>query len=147
MTTINPSQFIQAHNSGILSTLSASEPGYPFGSVIPYIVTKKGGIAIFISHLAEHTNNIEENDKVSLTIFDPINEKDPSAGSRITCLANAKKSIDEIALREAYLKTFPQAAIILALPGFHFYTLTLTKIRLVAGFGQVKWLNAKQLSL
>lgn len=145
MTTFNPGQFIRKQNFGILSTHSQSEPGYPFGSVTPYIVSSEGDIAIFISHLAEHTHNIEANSKVSLTIFDAINAD--NAGARITCLANAEQAEDETTLRQNYLIQFPDAAVILDLPGFHFYLLKLTKIRLIAGFGQVKWLNAKQLSL
>ncbi|NOQ93568.1 MAG: hypothetical protein GQ547_02905 [Methylophaga sp.] len=147
MTTLNPSQFIHSHNYGVLSTHSVSESGYPFGSVTPYIISDEGDIAILISHLAEHTHNINANPKVSLTVFDPKDAENPSAGARITCLANAEKETNDEALREHYLRQFPESEIILGLPGFHFYLLKLTKIRLVAGFGQVKWLDAKQLSL
>jgi len=147
MTTLNPSQFIRDQQYGVLSTHSLSEPGYPFGSITPYIINDEGDLAILISHLAEHTHNIEANPKVSLTIFDPQDSENPSAGARITCLAQVEKSQDETALRVDYLQQFPDSEIILGLPGFHFYLLKLTKIRLVAGFGQAKWLEATQLSL
>ena len=147
MTRLDPSQFINAQQYGVLSTHSLSETGYPFGSITPYIISDDGDIAIFISHLAEHTHNIEANPKVSLTIFDPSDAENPSAGARITCLAEAEKSSAETDLHNKYLRQFPESEIILGLPGFHFYLLKLTKIRLVAGFGQVKWLDAKQLSL
>ncbi|NOQ82079.1 MAG: hypothetical protein GQ548_06115 [Methylophaga sp.] len=146
MTTIDPSQFIQSQQYGVLSTHSLSESGYPFGSVTPYIISGNGDIAIFISHLAEHTHNIEANSKVSLTIFDPADADNPTAGARVTCLANAEKADDETLLRKMYLEQFPQSEMILELPGFHFYLLKLTKIRLVSGFGQVKWLDVKQLT-
>jgi len=147
MTTLDPSEFINAQQYGVLSTHSLSESGYPFGSITPYIISDDGNIAILISHLAEHTHNIEANPKVSLTIFDPRDAKNPSAGARITCLANVEKEDNETELRKDYLRQFPESEIILGLPGFHFYLLKLTKIRLVAGFGQVKWIDAKQLSL
>lgn len=147
MNKLNPSQFIQAQNYGVLSTHSKSEEGYPFGSITPYIISDEGDIAIFISHLAEHTQNIKENSKVSLTIFDPADAKNPSAGARITCLALAQRAKNETQLRINYLKQFPSAAVTLDLPGFNFYLLTLTKIRLVAGFGQIAWLTPTQLSL
>ncbi len=147
MTSLDPSQFIKAQQYGVLSTHSLSEFGYPFGSITPYIISDDGDIAIFISHLAEHTHNIEANPKVSLTIFDPKDADNPSAGARITCLAKVEKSTIETDLRDKYLRQFPESEIILGLPGFHFYLLKLTKIRLVAGFGQVTWLDAKQLSL
>jgi putative heme iron utilization protein len=69
MTTLIPSQFIRDPRYGMLSTLSLAESGYPFGSVTPYIINDEGDIAIFISHLAEHTHNIQANPKVSLTIL------------------------------------------------------------------------------
>jgi len=147
MTTLNPSQFIKAQQYGVLSTHSLTEPGYPFGSITPYIINDQGDLAILISHLAEHTHNIEANPKVSLTIFDPKDADNPSAGARITCLAEVEKAPDETNLRVDYLRQFPDSEIILGLPGFHFYLLKLSKIRLVAGFGQVKWLETKQLSL
>lgn len=147
MTVLEPSEFIRAQHYGVLSTHSLSESGYPFGSITPYIISDDGDIAIFISHLAEHTHNIEANSKVSLTIFDPKDATNPSAGARITCLANAEKETNDTELRNTYLRQFPESETILGLPGFHFYLLTLSKIRLVAGFGQVKWIDAKQLSL
>ncbi len=147
MTKLDPKQFIQAQRYGVLSTHSYSETGYPFGSITPYIISDNGDIAIFISHLAEHTHNIIANAKVSLTIFDPADANDPSAGARITCLAIAKRVEDERQLRADYLEQFPNSVTTLALPGFNFYVLKLIKIRLVAGFGQVKWLDPASLDL
>tara|TARA_R110002050_G_scaffold57423_3_gene128897 strand:- start:53379 stop:53822 length:444 start_codon:yes stop_codon:yes gene_type:complete len=147
MTILSPSQFIRKQRYGVLSTLSVAESGYPFGSITPYIISAEGDIAIFISHLAEHTHNIQANVKVSLTIFDPEDADNPMAGARVTCLAAAIHAEDETPLRTDYLNKFPDSEIILSLPGFHFYLLKLVKIRLVAGFGQVRWLTPEELSL
>lgn len=147
MTTLKPSQFIRDQRYGVLSTFSLAESGYPFGSMTPYIINADGDIAIFISHLAEHTHNIQANPKVSLTIFDPEDAPNPTAGPRITCLAVATIATNEMQLREDYLNQFPDAQMILTLPGFHFYLLKLVKIHLVAGFGKVKWLTPEQLDL
>jgi len=147
MIDLDPSEFIGNQHYGVLTTHSQAESGYPFGSITPYIISEQGDIAIFISHLAEHTHNIEANPKVSLTIFDPTDAKNPSAGTRITCLAKAEQAKEEKVLRENYLIQFPDMAMTLDLPGFHFYLLKITKIRLVAGFGKVKWLDAKKLTL
>lgn len=147
MTILTPSQFIKNQRYGVLSTHSVAEPGYPFGSITPYIINAEGDIAIFISHLAEHTHNIKVHSKVSLTIFDPKDAANPLAGPRITCLAVATPAENETTLRIDYLSKFPDAEMILSLPGFHFYLLKLIKIRLVAGFGQLKWLMPDQLLL
>lgn len=147
MTALSPSQFIRNQRYGVLSTHSLAESGYPFGSITPYIISAEGDIAIFISHLAEHTQNIQANPKVSLTIFDPNDAENPTSGPRISCLAQAIIAENDFSLREAYLNRFANTEMILTLPGFHFYLLKLVKIRLVAGFGQVKWLTPQQLTL
>ena len=145
MTTIEPAQFIRSQNYGVLSTHSVTERGYPFGSITAYIVTKEGDLAIFISDLAEHTRNIKVNPKVSITIFSIENSNDPSASTRITCLATAKLVEEQTQLRKDYLKHFPDTATTLELAGFNFYRLKITKIRLVAGFGQISWLEPASL--
>ncbi len=145
--TAEPAQFIKNLHYGVLSTLSQSELGYPFGSITPYIITSNGDIAIFISHLAEHSHNIHADPKVSLTIFDPADAGSPSTGPRITCLALAEKTTDDEKLRLDYLTQFPDSDLFIDLPGFHFYLLKLTKARLISGFGQAKWLSVKQLGL
>jgi putative heme iron utilization protein len=147
MTKLDPKQFIHQQKYGVLSTHSKSEAGYPFGSITPYIISHEGDIAIFISRLAEHTHNIEANPKVSLTIFDPTDADNPSAGTRITCLGIAKLTTNEAQLRKYYQEQFPESAMILKLPDFNFYLLKLSKIRLVAGFGQIEWLDPTQLDL
>jgi heme oxygenase (biliverdin-IX-beta and delta-forming) len=147
MTDLDPHRFIHQHYYGVLSTHSASESGYPFGSITPYIVTDGGDLAIFVSHLAEHTRNINKNPKVSLTIFDVEDETTPSAGPRITCLADAYRAEEHTSLKAKYLEKFSDSDIILELDGFQFYILKLNKIRLVAGFGDAKWLTPEQFSL
>jgi len=147
MTDLDLHHFIHQHYYGVLSTHSESEPDYPFGSITPYIVTDSGDLAIFVSHLAEHTRNINHNSKVSLTIFEVEDETTPSSGPRITCLADAYRAEEHTSLKAKYLEKFSDSDIILELDGFHFYILKLKKIRLVAGFGDVKWLTSEQFSL
>ncbi len=147
MTKLIPSDFIKQQHYGVLSTHSVSEKGYPFGSITPYITTADGKIAIYISHLAEHTHNISVNNKVSLTIFDPNDSGNPNAGPRITCLADATATNNDKELSRLYLQQFPESEVVLTLPGFQFYILELVNIRLVAGFGKVQWLTPEQLAL
>jgi hypothetical protein len=145
MTNLNPAQFIKQHAYGVLSTHSLAETGYPFGSITPYIITPDGDIAIYISELAEHTKNIIDNNKVSLTVFELNNPTNPNDGPRISCLAEAVATKNTDELKSLYLEKFPDAEMTLSLPGFTFYLLKLHKVRLVAGFGKVKWLSAEQI--
>lgn len=142
-----PAQFIRQHQFAVLSTQSLSHPGYPFGSVVPYLISSKGDIAIYISDLAEHTKNITANNKVSLTISDTSQANSPASVARITCLADAMLSQQQQAFKQLYRQQFSDAEIILPLAGFQFYELKLTAVRLIAGFGEIRWLSAAELDL
>jgi putative heme iron utilization protein len=147
MTLIHAAQFIRAHSFGILSTQSCKDPGYPFGSLTPHIITDHGDIAIFISDLAEHTQNIKSNSKVCFTITD---KTEASANPRLSCLADAFiVETEHEQLSKHYLDKFPNAETetILSLPGFNFYLLKIKTVHFVAGFGKVQWLTAEQLML
>jgi hypothetical protein len=147
MSSLDPAAFIGHHCYGVLSSHSLSHPGYPFGSVVPYVISPQGQIAIYISELAEHTKNIQADNKVALTITDIENENSPGSGARITCLAEAVRSNEQQALSLLYQQRFSDAEIILQLPGFQFYQLNLQAVRLIAGFGDIQWLNPEQLTL
>ncbi|MCX4187873.1 hypothetical protein, partial [Methylophaga sp. OBS4] len=97
--------------------------------------------------LAEHTKNIQADNKVALTITDIENENSPGSGARITCLAEAVRSNEQQALSLLYQQRFSDAEIILQLPGFQFYQLNLQAVRLIAGFGDIQWLTPDQLTL
>ena len=142
---LNPASFIQQHQSGILSTQSQRYPGFPFGSVVPYVISPSGQIAIFISQLAEHTKNILSDNKVALTISEADNN--PVAQARITLLAHAVISQRQEQLRALYQQQFPDADTILSLGGFQFFELELIAVRLIAGFGEISWLSPEQLTL
>ena len=71
--------FLRARRYGVLATQSRSLPGYPFGSITPYVLGAAGEPVIYISTLAEHTRNIADDPRVSLTVFDPADAADPQA--------------------------------------------------------------------
>lgn len=141
-----PAVFIKQHQYGVLSTQSVSHSGYPFGSIVPYLISAEGIIAIYISELAEHTKNIAVNNKVSLTISDISQPDSPTSGARITCLADVTRSQQQT-LQHLYRQQFSDAEMILQLPGFQFYQLNLTAIRLIAGFGKIAWLPPSDVDL
>ena len=51
-------QFLRTTRSAMLSTISVKYPGYPFGSVAPFVLDHSGQPVILISTIAEHTKNI-----------------------------------------------------------------------------------------
>jgi len=134
-------QLLNHQSVGVLSTHSLDVAGYPFGSIAPYVVDYQGEPSILISDIAQHTRNIKQNNKVSLTVFDPRAD-DPQAGSRLTWIGDAE-SIDpsETDIRDRYLRYFPSAESYFETHDFSFYRIRLRRARFIGGFGQIFWIG------
>src|SRR5271157_4022254 len=73
---------------GSLSTLSRKQPGFPFGSVMPYALDGHGHPIFLISTMAMHTQNLQANPHSSLLVTQPDASGDPLGASRVTLLGN-----------------------------------------------------------
>lgn len=132
-------QFLRTTQSGVLSTFSVKFAGYPFGSVAPFVLDHSGQPVILISTIAEHTQNIIANPKVSLLVF--AGDEDLQANARLTIIGEAKKINKEDAdLRARYLRYLPQAAGYFDMHDFSFYRIEIAQIRYIAGFGKMGWI-------
>lgn len=132
---------------GVLSTHSIDLEGYPFGSIAPYALDYEGQPAILISEIAQHTRNIKQNNKVSLTVFDPRAD-DPQAGSRLTWIGQAEAiGESERDIRERYLRYFPAAESYFETHDFSFYRIRLRRARFIGGFGQIFWIESDAMLL
>lgn len=138
-------QFLRTTRSGILSTFSAKFTGYPFGSVAPFILDHSGQPIILISTIAEHTQNIIANPKVSLLVF--AGDDDLQANARLTLIGQAVK-IDKADdnLRARYLRYLPQATNYFDMHDFNFYRIEIAQVRYIAGFGKMGWFSGDSLS-
>jgi len=126
---------------GVLSTHSIDVQGYPFGSMAPYVLDYAGKPTILISNIAQHTRNIKQDNKVSLTVFDPLTD-DPQASSRLTWIGDAE-AVDpsDIETRSRYLRYFPSAESYFETHDFSFYRIVLRRARFIGGFGQIFWIE------
>jgi len=132
-------QFLRTTQSGVLSTFSAKFPGYPFGSVAPFVLDHNGQPVILISTIAEHTQNIIANSKVSLLVF--AGDEDLQANARLTLIGEAKQiSKEDADLRARYLRYLPQAASYFDMHDFSFYRIGIAQIRYIAGFSKMGWI-------
>ena len=53
---------------GSLSTLSCKQPGFPFGSLMPYELDDHGRAIFLISTMAMHTQNLQADARASLLV-------------------------------------------------------------------------------
>ncbi|MGO4894634.1 HugZ family pyridoxamine 5'-phosphate oxidase [Flavobacterium sp. W21_SRS_FM6] len=135
----NAKTLVRQQHSGVLSTLSVSLPGYPFGSIVPYFMTNEGNIIIYISQIAQHTRNIKADAKVSMTLFDAL-EDDSQAAGRVTLLGDAKPA-DSDELMVQYLALFPQSQSYKQTHDFQLYQIDVQRVRFIGGFGQIFWIS------
>lgn len=127
---------------GVLSTISAELPGYPFGSVAPYSADARGRPIVYISAIAQHTRNIVADSKVSLTIVERVHDADVQAAGRVTCVADARP-FDAATTGDAerYFRYFPSARQYQGTHDFAFFRLDLVRVRYIGGFGQIYWVE------
>lgn len=132
--------YLRHRRSGVLSTLSKKLAGYPFGSVVPFILDHAARPVILISRLAEHTRNIEADARVSLLVNDAI--EDVQAGARLTLTGDAARAGGNLdALQARYLNYFPEAGRLIALGDFTFYVIVPQALRFIGGFGDIRWVS------
>lgn len=131
------------HSSGVLSTISIDLPGYPFGSVAPYCADDQCRPVIYISHIAQHTKNLVADSRVSLTVVENNGDSDDvQAQGRVTCIANAAPiGRDEVYISDRYFRYFPSASQYERTHDFSFFRLELLRIRFIAGFGEIYWVE------
>jgi heme iron utilization protein len=128
---------------GVLSTISLDVPGYPFGSIAPYCADEHGRPIIYISNIAQHTQNVLRDSRVSLTVVEKnLESDDVQARGRVTCIANAQPvREDEAHVRERYFRYFPSARQYELSHDFVFFRLELVRVRFIGGFGQIYWIE------
>ncbi len=125
---------------GILSTNSKELPGYPFGSVVPYVLNQQGQPVILISTIAQHTRNIVFDNKVSLIVTEGGADDLQTVG-RVTCVGDAHKlKEDDQDAMQRYYEFFPQSRDYHKTHDFDFYSIELQRVRFIGGFGDIHWI-------
>lgn len=129
-------RYLRAHYSGVLSTLSRRLGGYPFGSIVPFVLDHDAMPVILVSGLAEHTKNLEADSRASLFVHDAGD--DVQSGARLTLVGDARRIDADHAIRARYLRYRPDAEQLLALGDFGFFRIAPAFIRHIAGFGAIR---------
>src|SRR5512146_34511 len=131
---------------GSLSTPSRKQPGFPFGSVMPYASDGQGRPIFLISTMAMHTHNLLADQRASLLVTQPDISGDPLGASRVTLLGNVS-AIDkaEIAgVRELYLARYENSKYWIDYEDFSFYRMSVIDVYYVGGFGVMGWVPAAE---
>jgi putative heme iron utilization protein len=131
---------------GSLSTLSRKQPGFPFGSVMPYGLDDRGRPIFLISTMAMHTQNLQSDPRASLLVTQDDVSGDPLGASRVTLLGNVlPMSASEVQeARKLYLARYANSKYWVDFEDFSFYRMEVVDIYYVGGFGVMGWVSAAE---
>ncbi|MBI3144035.1 MAG: pyridoxamine 5'-phosphate oxidase family protein [Pseudogulbenkiania sp.] len=127
---------------GTLATHSTQLPGYPYATVMPYVLDENHCPAICISALAEHTKNLLADPRTSFSVVQ-TGATDVQAAARLTLVADAERieAVPELLAR--YLRYEPGAEQLLTLD-FMLFRLIPRRIRFIGGIGRMGWLEENE---
>lgn len=135
-------RYMRRHHAAVLSTISATLPGYPFASIAPFVLDAACRPVILISRLAEHTKNVAADARTSLIVHDYA--EDVQAGARLTLVGDAEPIGNDDASRGRYLRYFPTAKDLLALGDFSFWQIAPRRLLFIRGFGRIDWIDGME---
>jgi putative heme iron utilization protein len=131
---------------GSLSTVSRKQPGFPFGSVMPYGLDAQGRPIFLISTMAMHTQNLQGDARASLLVTQSDGDGDPLGASRVTLIGNVQSIPQpEIAdARKLYLERYANSKYWVDFDDFSFYRMDVVDLYYVGGFGVMGWVSASE---
>lgn len=134
-------QLLHALPYGTLATNTRDMPGYPFATVLPFVPDARHCPLFLISGLAEHTKNLLADPRASLLVVQPDGDN-VQTGARMTLVGDVLPVAAEPELIARYLRYAPEAEGYLELGDFGLFRLVPRRVRLIAGFGKMGWLEA-----
>jgi hypothetical protein len=133
-------KLLREGRSGALATLMAGS-GDPYCSLVNVATEPSGAPLLLLSKLALHTKNILADARASL-MLDERKDGDPLEGARVMLMGRLAAT-DDPAARAAYLRRHPEAEMFAGFGDFAFYRMEIAHAHLVAGFGRIVDLNAR----
>jgi putative heme iron utilization protein len=128
--------------SGALATLLTGT-GDPYCSLVNVATAHDGSPLMLLSRLAVHTKNLLADPRASL-MLDERKEGDPLEGARVMLMGRVTSSDEEI-MRGRYLTRHPEAEQFAGFKDFAIYRMKIERAHLVAGFGRIVDLAAKDI--
>ena len=131
--------WLRAHRHGLLATHSLAVAGYPFGSIVPYVLDHDACPILLISRLAEHTKNLAGDARTSLLIHEA--GENVQAQARVTLLGQAQRIDNPEAIEPRYERYFPATRGYRAQLDFEIWRITPVTVRAIADFAKVHWVS------
>lgn len=124
----------------------AGQGGRPYASLVLVASDLDGSPLLMLSALADHSRNIAADPRVSLLLAPGAGLPEPLAEPRLTLVGQARFAEEDRA-RQRFLDRHPDAAAYAGFADFRCYRVDAEEAHLVAGFGRIRWLEARRLLL
>lgn len=142
----NPSwisrNLVRSKEKAVLATVMRETEGDPYASLVLTASDHQGNPLIYISDLAEHTKNIWENKRASMLFEHTGGLNDPLSGARVTLQGTMEETEDPI-ICERFFRRHEQSRSYGKAHKFFLYRLNVERTHLIAGFGRIHWIDAK----
>jgi hypothetical protein len=126
------------------AALATAQGGWPFASLVLVALDHDAAPLLLISDLSEHAKNIKADPRVSLLFDGTQGLDDPLSGPRVTVLGEARP-VEDKRLKDRFLARHPSASLYAGFADFHLHRVGVTRAHLVAGFGRIHWVEAREL--
>ncbi len=133
---------LEERRHGVLCTAHARNDGWPFGSIVPYALLPDGDPVVLLSAIAEHSRNLAAEPRACLFVHADVPGADVQSAPRVALLV--RDTLPEgpaaAAAAEVYFARFPEARATVA-PDSAVHVLHVEKVRWIAGFGSMGWIE------
>ena len=131
----------ETSRAGLATLLAGETSPAPYVSLVLVALDHDASPLLLLSDLADHTKNLHRDPRAALLFDGTGGWRDPLAGPRASLLGQIQACDDE-RLKARFLARHPNAAVYVGFTDFHLYRMAVERAHLVAGFGEIHWLDA-----
>jgi len=135
---------IRSADRATLATADRGAEAWPYASLVLAACDHDAAPLLLISDLAEHSQNIAADPRLSLLFDGTAGLDDPLTGPRASVLGRAERCDDE-ALLGRFVARHPAAAGYAEFADFRLYRVRIERAHLVAGFGAIDWIDGSDI--
>jgi heme iron utilization protein len=126
------------------AALATSLRGAPYASLVLLAADLDASPLLLLSDLAQHSRNIGFDPRLSLLIDATEGHADPLTAPRVTLMGRAEAIEDPLRLAR-FTAHHPTSSIYSGFGDFRLYRVIVERAHLVAGFGQIRWIEGRDL--
>ncbi|MFQ5773749.1 MAG: HugZ family protein [Kiloniellaceae bacterium] len=137
----------RADRAALATALARDGSARPYASLVLVAPDHGASPVLLISDLADHAKNLRADPRAALLFDGTGGGADPLAGPRATVLGDVRELEDEDVrahLKARFLARHPSARAYADFGDFRLYRMTVDSAHLVAGFGRVHWVDARE---